>query len=132
MRRQRGWVWPVAAAVALGILCLLLTAVWTARLDRVSLKAHAASAAPVTQSATGRDHLLLYAFSYTDPEFLHNLEYFVKEAVLGDTVADYVIIVQEGPGLQVIVNVADSLPRDSCWQCHATLVCVRPVVVLRA
>jgi hypothetical protein len=51
--------------------------------------------------ATGRDHLLLYAFSYTDPEFLHNLEYFIKEAVIGDTVADHIIIVQAGPDLKV-------------------------------
>jgi hypothetical protein len=59
-------------------------------------------AAPITPIlATGRDHLLLYAFSYTDPEFLHNLEYFIREAVIGDTVADHIIIVQEGPDLQV-------------------------------
>jgi len=51
--------------------------------------------------STGRDHVLLYAFSYTDPEFLHNLEYFVQEAVEGDTLADYIIIVQQGPTLKV-------------------------------
>eukprot|EP00775_Hariotina_reticulata_P012780 gene12780-12909_t len=50
--------------------------------------------------STGRDHVLLYAFSYTDPEFLHNLEYFVQEAVEGDTLADHIIIVQEGPTLK--------------------------------
>lgn len=50
---------------------------------------------------TGRDHLLVYAFSYSDDQFLENLKYFIREAVANDTVADYLIIVQEGPGLQV-------------------------------
>lgn len=51
--------------------------------------------------STGRDHLLIYAFSYSDQEFLENLKYFLQEAVANDVVADYLIIVQEGPTLQV-------------------------------
>jgi len=63
----------------------------------------AGSHAVLTPSlSTGRDHLLVYAFSYTDSEFLHNLQYFIREAVEGDTLADYIIIVQEGPTLKVI------------------------------
>lgn len=58
--------------------------------------------AATAKAAGGRDHLLLYAFSYTDSEFLHNLEYFINEGVVSDVVADYIIIVQEGPTLQVI------------------------------
>jgi len=50
---------------------------------------------------TGRDHLLIYAFSYSDQEFLENLKYFLQEAVANDAIADHLIIVQEGPTLQV-------------------------------
>ncbi|WIA10790.1 hypothetical protein OEZ85_010958 [Tetradesmus obliquus] len=81
------------------LVCLLRASVWVA----ASIWGYG-STIPVSPVApilaTGRDHLLLYAFSYTDPEFLHNLEYFIKEAVIGDTVADHVIIVQEGPELE--------------------------------
>jgi hypothetical protein len=52
--------------------------------------------------STSRDHLLIYAFSYSDPEYLQNLQYFIAEAVVNDTVADHVIIVQEGPTLKVL------------------------------
>jgi hypothetical protein len=54
---------------------------------------------------TGRDHLLLYAFSNSDAEALANLQYFVQEAVLNDTLADFIVIVQQGPTLQVRVCV---------------------------
>jgi hypothetical protein len=83
-----------------GVICLLRVSVWVA----ASFWGYGSQlpVAPITPIlATGRDHLLLYAFSYTDPEFLHNLEYFIREAVIGDTVADHIIIVQEGPDLQV-------------------------------
>jgi hypothetical protein len=83
-----------------GLICLLRVSVWVA----ASFWGYGSQlpAAPVTPIlATGRDHLLLYAFSYTDPEFLHNLEYFIRNAVIGDTVADHIIIVQEGPDLEV-------------------------------
>eukprot|EP00882_Tetradesmus_deserticola_P016554 GHRQ01017688.1.p1 GENE.GHRQ01017688.1~~GHRQ01017688.1.p1 ORF type:complete len:308 (+),score=99.69 GHRQ01017688.1:374-1297(+) len=83
----------------LGLVCLLRVFLWAT----ASLRGYG-SLLPVSPKtpilATGRNHLLLYAFSYTDTEFLHNLEYFVKEAVIGDTIADYVIIVQEGPELK--------------------------------
>lgn len=62
---------------------------------------------------TGRDHLLVYAFSYTDPEFLHNLEYFIREAVHGDTAADFLIIVQEGPNLKVRCRQGNSRTSNS-------------------
>lgn len=52
-------------------------------------------------ASTDRDHLLIYAFSYNDEQSLENLKYFVAEAVADDTVADYIIIVQEGPELKV-------------------------------
>jgi hypothetical protein len=52
-------------------------------------------------ASTDRDHLLIYAFSYSDEQSLENLKYFVAEAVTDDTVADYIIIVQEGPELKV-------------------------------
>eukprot|EP00882_Tetradesmus_deserticola_P029920 GHRQ01033555.1.p1 GENE.GHRQ01033555.1~~GHRQ01033555.1.p1 ORF type:complete len:166 (+),score=18.36 GHRQ01033555.1:193-690(+) len=84
----------------LGLVCLLRVFLWAT----ASLRGYG-SLLPVSPKtpilATGRNHLLLYAFSYTDTEFPHNLEYFVKEAVIGDTIADYVIIVQEGPELKV-------------------------------
>ena len=66
---------------------------------------------------TNRDHLLIYAFSYSDSEFLENLKYFVQEAVQNDTVADYVIIVQEGPSLQVCLLTATVLPAPT-HACH--------------
>jgi hypothetical protein len=50
---------------------------------------------------TDRDHLLIYTFAYGDPQSLDNLEYFITEAIVHDTVADHVIIVQEGPSLKV-------------------------------
>jgi hypothetical protein len=83
-----------------GLICLLRVSAWVA----ASFWGYGSqlTVAPVTPIlATGRDHLLLYAFSYTDPEFLHNLEYFIRNAVIGDTVADHIIIVQEGPDLEV-------------------------------
>jgi hypothetical protein len=36
----------------------------------------------------------MYIFAATDPEFLQNLRFFVKEAVEGDALADYAIVVQ--------------------------------------
>lgn len=51
--------------------------------------------------STGRDHLLVYAFSNSDPQFLENLKYFIQEAIADDKLADHIIIVQEGAGLQV-------------------------------
>lgn len=50
---------------------------------------------------TDRDHLLIYTFAFSDPQFLANLQYFIAEAVVNDTVADHAIIVQEGPSLKV-------------------------------
>ncbi|GFR43780.1 hypothetical protein Agub_g4894 [Astrephomene gubernaculifera] len=46
-------------------------------------------------ATTARENLVMYIFAPTDPEFIHNLEFFVREAVLGDTRSDYVIVVQE-------------------------------------
>lgn len=57
-----------------------------------------------------RDHLLIYAFSYSDPQYLENLRYFITEAVANDTVADHVIIVQEGPSLEVRCQLRGPLP----------------------
>lgn len=51
--------------------------------------------------STDRDHLLIYAFSNSDPQYLENLQYFIAEAIINDVVADHVIIVQEGPSLKV-------------------------------
>lgn len=96
----------------------MLATARTTRLDGVSPQNQAV--ALTTRSASGRDHLLLYAFSYTDPEFLHNLEYFVKEAVVGDTVADTIIIVQEGPGLQVSWYAAAVEHDGGCLLCSRT------------
>jgi hypothetical protein len=81
------------------LVCLLRASIWVATSLWGTGNYTAVPVAPIL--ATGRDHLLLYAFSYTDPEFLHNLEYFIKEAVIGDTVADHIIIVQEGADLEV-------------------------------
>lgn len=60
--------------------------------------------------STSRDHLLIYAFSYSDPQYLENLRYFITEAVANDTVADHVIIVQEGPSLKVRCQLRGPLP----------------------
>lgn len=60
--------------------------------------------------STSRDHLLMYAFSYSDPQYLENLRYFITEAIANDTVADHVIIVQEGPSLKVRCQLRGSLP----------------------
>lgn len=66
---------------------------------------------------TGRDHLVVYAFSYSDPEAFSNLNYFINEAVLDDTIADFIIIVQQGPTLQVSLGAATSLHLAACASC---------------
>lgn len=48
-----------------------------------------------------KENLVMYIFSATDPEFVRNLEFFVREAVMDDTRSDYVIVVQESTDLGV-------------------------------
>lgn len=49
-----------------------------------------------------REVLVLYVFAHTDPEFLANLKFFVREAVEPDAgVCEYVIAVKRGHGLEV-------------------------------
>lgn len=45
--------------------------------------------------------LVLYVFSYTDPEFLNNLRYFIKQAINPNDHCDYVISVQLGKNMKV-------------------------------
>ncbi|KAG2498860.1 hypothetical protein HYH03_003052 [Edaphochlamys debaryana] len=64
-------------------------------------------AAAAAQHAAGgaqnaRENLVMYIFAPTDPQFVHNLEYFVREAILGDTRSDYVIVVQESSDMHVV------------------------------
>ncbi len=67
--------------------------------------------------SSGRDHLILYAFSASDPEAVVNLRYFIDNAVIGDDVADVIIIVQQGGGLQ---NVSlPELPMHAQYVPHA-------------
>jgi hypothetical protein len=40
---------------------------------------------------------VVYVFSATDPEFIHNLEYFVREGMQANDRCDYVVVVQQ-PG----------------------------------
>ena len=54
-----------------------------------------------TIAASHRDNLVMYSFAPTDPEFVRNLEFFVREAVVGDTRSDYVIVVQESTDMRV-------------------------------
>lgn len=46
------------------------------------------------QRGASRDTLVLYVFSSTDPEAIHNLKYFVREAVRPGDGCDYVFIMQ--------------------------------------
>jgi hypothetical protein len=52
-------------------------------------------------AAQQRENLVLYVFAATDPQFRSNLEFFVREAVQGDTISEYVFIIQESSKLKV-------------------------------
>lgn len=52
-------------------------------------------------SAHEREILVVYSFASTDPEFIHNLRFFVREAVQLDTRSEYFIIVQESTEINV-------------------------------
>ncbi|GLI58416.1 hypothetical protein VaNZ11_000118 [Volvox africanus] len=65
---------------------------------------------------TKRDNLVLYSFAPTDPEFVRNLGYFVKEAIEGDARSDYIIIVQESTEM-LKVELPD-LPRHARYVQH--------------
>lgn len=73
------------------VVVLLLTAAAT----------HLATLRFTNTSGSQRENLVMYLFAPTDPQFLRNLEVFVKEAVQGDTRSDYVIVVQKSPELNV-------------------------------
>lgn len=56
-------------------------------------------------SLVGHSHdkevLVMYIFAATDPEFLGNLRFFIREAVQNDAQSDYVIVVQQSDNLKV-------------------------------
>jgi hypothetical protein len=98
-------LWLLAAASLVGV----LGGSWM-----LAASMHTPTRPPLTKHiapifSTSRDHLLIYAFSYSDPQYLENLRYFISEAVVNDTVADHVIIVQEGPSLKVRCQLGDAL-----------------------
>ncbi len=62
---------------------------------------HLATLTYTSTSVSQRENLVMYLFAPTDPQFLRNLEVFIKEAVEGDTRSDYVIVVQKSPELHV-------------------------------
>ncbi|KIY96554.1 hypothetical protein MNEG_11409, partial [Monoraphidium neglectum] len=65
-----------------------------------------------------REVVVLYVFAYTDPEFLDNLKYFVKEAVERDPgVCDYVIAVQRSHG-QLDPSLLPPLPPHARYVFH--------------
>ncbi|KXZ52810.1 hypothetical protein GPECTOR_8g196 [Gonium pectorale] len=61
-------------------------------------------------------NLVIYSFAPTDPQFVRNLEYFVREAITGDTISDYVIIVQESTELHEVV--LPKLPHNARYVRH--------------
>ncbi|PNH12741.1 LIM domain and RING finger protein [Tetrabaena socialis] len=69
-----------------------------------------------TAALPQRDNLVMYIFAPTDPEFLRNLEYFVREAIQGDTRSDYVIVVQESTDMRVVT--LPKLPRHARYVRH--------------
>lgn len=104
--RWRLVLWLLATASLLAVLGgSWMLAASMSTLTRPPLTKHIA---PVF--STSRDHLLIYAFSYSDPQYLENLRYFITEAIANDTVADHVIIVQEGPSLKVSCPLCGPLP----------------------
>ena len=52
-----------------------------------------------------RDILVLYVFAYTDPEYLNNLKYFIREAVMEDERSMYYIAVQMVNDLHVGLSI---------------------------
>ncbi|KAF8068311.1 UVR8 [Scenedesmus sp. PABB004] len=113
--------WAAAAAVLLAGLAALRCAAWLAGGALAPRGARApARPAPATRPlhpGSARDHLLLYVFSPTDPEFLENLRFFVSEAVARDTLADHVIIVQTGDDLERVA--LPELPPHAKYVYHA-------------
>lgn len=85
---RAGW-WPKLSCLVAAIIILgawNLTQSW--RLNRVSL---------LFPKDSERHVLVLYIFAATDPQFIENLRYFVKEAVQHDTECEYVIVIQQSP-----------------------------------
>lgn len=80
---------------------MVVQLVWDIDLLGLSKVSHGAMSLAGALPGHGRNILVLYVFANTDPEFLGNLQYFVREAVMGDKRCDYVIAVQQGSSIQV-------------------------------
>eukprot|EP00195_Chlamydomonas_chlamydogama_P010072 CAMPEP_0202914022 /NCGR_PEP_ID=MMETSP1392-20130828/62019_1 /ASSEMBLY_ACC=CAM_ASM_000868 /TAXON_ID=225041 /ORGANISM="Chlamydomonas chlamydogama, Strain SAG 11-48b" /LENGTH=431 /DNA_ID=CAMNT_0049605511 /DNA_START=282 /DNA_END=1577 /DNA_ORIENTATION=- len=69
-----------------------------------------------------RDILVMYIFAASDPEFLDNLRFFIKEAVQQDKLCDYLIVVQkyEGDGVEPAPTFSlPKLPSHARYVYHA-------------
>ncbi|GAB4817919.1 hypothetical protein N2152v2_004965 [Parachlorella kessleri] len=56
------------------------------------------------------DTLVFYVYSNTDPEYEGNLIFFLKKGVAANDGCDYVIIIQEGPGVEETHNLPETPP----------------------
>lgn len=56
------------------------------------------------------DTLVVYVYSNTDPEYQANLKYFLKTGVRADDGCDYVVIIQEGEGVEDTYDLPSTPP----------------------
>jgi hypothetical protein len=67
--------------------------------------------------------LVLYIFSPTDPEYLNNLQYFIRDGIRANDGCDYVIVVNQAVGQEMMSfsamsSMAGSLPPNARYVTH--------------
>ena len=85
----------------------LMTGAWGSQLSQ--LQQHFRS----TSTARGSDVLVMYIFSNTDPLYLDNLKFFLREGVHANDGCEYIFVVNRSPEEEVA-------PLSSRTHSHAT------------
>lgn len=65
------------------------------------------------------DTLVVYIFSATDPEYVHNLEYFVKEGMVPNDRCHYVVVIQQPGEDEEPLPELPQLPSNAQYVHHA-------------
>ena len=111
--RSCGWNSLFGACAALAVVSVLMgvfelmTGAWGSQLSQ--LQQHFRS----TSTARGSDVLVMYIFSNTDPLYLDNLKFFLREGVHANDGCEYIFVVNRSPEEEVA-------PLSSRTHSHAT------------
>lgn len=109
--KARGCAWNslVGGCIALVIVSTLMgvfelmTGAWGSQLSRLQNRFRS------TSTARSSDVLVMYIFSNTDPLYLDNLKFFLREGVHADDGCEYIFVVNRSPDEEVRSHTATML-----------------------